>query len=592
MWIIARRGLSVTVVVLPMIIGLAPAGALEAQSKRLEIERFDAEITVAESGRVHVSEAIRFRFTGSWNGIYRDIPVVYRTPAGFNHNLVLDVQSVTGDGGQSLRFEESRHRHYRRIKVWIPDADNVTRTVHIQYSVPNALRFIDPEESDFDAGHDELYWNVTGDEWEIPIRMATARIRVPPEVTGLAARVFTGRLGSTAQAARVSVIESGFYFETTQPLGLREGMTVSMAWDPGVIARPATIQKVDRFFRSNWIFLLPIVSLVVMVRLWRRRGRDPSRLPVAPQYKPPEGLTPAEIGTLVDNRPDLRDITASLVDLAVRGYLKIEEEEATGLAALFKGNSYSFRRTRNAKDWADLQAHEVELLKGLFHESGSRSVVDLEDLENEFYKHIDKIKSGIYQRLIALGYYSRRPDHVVRAYLAGGVALAVVLIIGLRIFSDAWSLSVGAGVFAAVLTALPVIGFGFVMPARTVKGARELEYVLGFQEFLDRVESDHFRRMIDSPEMFERYLPHAMALHVEKRWAKAFEDIYREPPDWYSGPAGHRFRPTIFVSDLGSMTGRMSTAMTSQPRSSGGSGFGGGGGFSGGGFGGGGGGGF
>ncbi len=156
---------------------------------------------------------------------------------------------------------------------------------------------------------------------------------------------------------------------------------------------------------------------------------------------------------------------------------------------------------------------------------------------------------------MALGFYHRRPDHVSRAYVGGGIALIVVLLMGLRFFSDALSVSLGASVVAAILSAIPVIGFGLVMPARTVKGTRKLEQILGFQEFLDRVEADHFRRMIDSPEMFERYLPHAMALRVEKKWARAFEDMYREPPDWYSGPAGHHFRPTIFVSDLGSMTG-------------------------------------
>ena len=116
-------------------------------------------------------------------------------------------------------------------------------------------------------------------------------------------------------------------------------------------------------------------------------------------------------------------------------------------------------------------------------------------------------------------------------------------------------------------------------------GARE-GHVLGFQNFLNRVESNNFRRMVDSSEMFERYLPYAMALQVEKKWARAFEDLYKEPPGWYSGPHAQRFRPTVFVTDLGGMSHRVDSAMTSQPRSSGGSGF------SGGGFGGGGGGGF
>lgn len=583
------RGFGITVaLILALGVGALPAWA---QTKQLEIERFDAEISVAASGNVHVSESILFRFTGSWNGVYRDIPVVYRTPSGFNLRLELDVHSVTTTDGSALEYEESRQSHYKRIKIWIPGAENVTRGVNIQYTVPNALRFIDADESEFEAGHDELYWNVTGDEWEIPIHIATARIVVPPEITGLRARVYTGGLGSTASNATARQLESGFYFETTSPLDMQEGMTVSMAWDPGVIARPTIGQKVTRFFGANWIFLLPIMSFVFMLQLWRIRGRDPSQLSIAPQYKPPEGLTPAEIGTLIDNSPDMRDITASIVDLAVRGFLKIEEREQTGLLSMLKGNTYSFELIKGSDQWSELQSHERTLMSGLF-DGGATKRVDLDDLENEFYQHVGGIKNGIYSRLLTLGFYHHRPDKVIGAYVGGGIAVAVFMVLGLGFFGDALSISTGAGVAAALLSALPVIGFGIVMPARTVRGARALEHVLGFQEFLDRVESDHFRRMIDSPEMFERFLPHAMALQVEKKWARAFEDLYKEPPDWYSGPAGHRFRPTIFVTNLGGMTGRVGTAMTSQPRSSGGSGFSGGGGSSGGGFGGGGGGGF
>jgi hypothetical protein len=96
----------------------------------------------------------------------------------------------------------------------------------------------------------------------------------------------------------------------------------------------------------------------------------------------------------------------------------------------------------------------------------------------------------------------------------------------------------GAGVLAAVFTAIPITGFGMVMPARTIKGARQLEHVLLFQEFLDRVEADHFKRMIDSPEMFERYLPHAKVLQMETKWARAFEDLYKEPPAGTPVPRG------------------------------------------------------
>jgi uncharacterized membrane protein len=149
-------------------------------------------------------------------------------------------------------------------------------------------------------------------------------------------------------------------------------------------------------------------------------------------------------------------------------------------------------------------------------------------------------------------------------------------------------------VLAGALTAAVVIGFGIFMPARTVAGTRALESSLGFEEFLGRVESDRFKKMITSPELFERYLPYAMALGVEKAWAAAFEGIYSQPPDWYRGAGYRTFHPGVFVGDLSGMTTHAASAMTSAPRSSGGSGFsgGGGGGFSGGGFGGGGGGAF
>jgi hypothetical protein len=299
-------------------------------------------------------------------------------------------------------------------------------------------------------------------------------------------------------------------------------MTIAMSWAPGVIIRPVFFDTFGRFLRANWIFMVPILTLVVMFRLWNARGRDPARLAVTPQYKPPADLTPAEIGTLVDNSPDMRDITASIVDLAVRGYLKIEEREQTGLASFLKGSTtYSFKMLKESDEWSELTPHENELMGALF-EGGFRRMVDLDDLEHEFYKHLKAIRNGIFGRLMHLGYYHHRPDQVRRAYVGGGLAISVFLLLGVGFFGENFGffyVPLGAGVMAAVLTAIPIIGFGMVMPARTIKGARQLKHILGFQEFLDRVESDHLRRMIDSPEMFERYLPHAMALQVEKKWA-------------------------------------------------------------------------
>jgi hypothetical protein len=344
-----------------------------------------------------------------------------------------------------------------RIKIWIPGAIDVSRAVRIEYTVRNALRFFDPDDSNFEAGHDELYWNVTGDEWEVPIQVASARVRLPPEASDVEARVFTGPVGSTARNATATEIELSFYFDTTQPLGSREGMTLSLAWAPGVIARPTAAEKINLFFRANWIFLIPILSFVVMYQLWRTRGRDPSRMAISPQYEPPEDLTPAEIGTLIDNSPDLRDITASIVDLAVRGYLKIEERESTGLVAWLSGSTYSFELVKDQDEWTELQPDESRLMGALF-EGGFRKVVQLDDLENEFYKHLGPIKDEIFQRLLRLGYYHHRLDKIVQGYVGAGLATTVFLILGLGFFGnsvDAFYLPLGLGALAALLTARP-----------------------------------------------------------------------------------------------------------------------------------------
>jgi uncharacterized membrane protein len=119
---------------------------------------------------------------------------------------------------------------------------------------------------------------------------------------------------------------------------------------------------------------------------------------------------------------------------------------------------------------------------------------------------------------------------------------------------------------------LSVISMGFfalIMPARTVEGARAREATLGFKEFLSRVEEDRYKRMITSPELFEKYLPFAMAFGVEDRWANAFRDIYREPPQWYTGGTGP-FNVSSFSSSIGTMSSAAASSMSSSPGSSGG----------------------
>jgi uncharacterized protein (TIGR04222 family) len=568
-----------------LVLGLALAGAAapaQAQERALALQRFHAAIGIDPDGSIEVAESLTVRFTGSWNGVFRTIPVKYRTPQGFNWSIRLDRVSASDEEGNPLRVEPSRERHYLKYRIWVPNARDAVRSVVFRYRAREALRF-------FDA-HDELYWNVTGDEWEIPIESAAATIRLPGGAEGVRAIAFNGPYGSTDRDAEVTTDAETVRITLAQPLGYQEGLTAVVGWNRGLVARPTATDRATGFLASNWPLALPIPVLVAMFAIWRRRGRDPARRPITTQYEPPAGLSPAEAGTLLDHSADMRDVTATLVDLAVRGFLKIEERRDRKLFGLITDQDFVFHRLQpNAE--SGLKLHERAVLAGLFEPAGNAPMVKLSDLEDEFYRHLSGIKEGIFEGLGKLHYYRSRPDRVRAGWVAAGIAVGVLIGAGGAVLADRWSLTPVPFLVAAVLSAAIVIGFGLVMPARTEAGTRALERILGFEEFLQRVEGDRLRDFVKTPEMFERYLPFAMAFGVEKKWAKAFEGIYTEPPRWYVGAHSTGFHLAGFSDRLSAMSHQAATTMASSPRSSSGSGFGGGG-SSGGGGGGGGGGGF
>jgi len=562
------------------------AGALSA--RQLDIQKFNSDVQILPDGSVNVTETIQVNFIGSWNGLYRLIPIEYVTPQGFNYTLFVDIKKITDGNGNKLKFESSRERHYRKLKIYVPGASNVVRTISIEYTVADGLRFFED--------HDEFYWNVTGDAWDYPIESASATISLPSGTTNIRANRFTGGYGSRAQDADVQVTGSGVEVQTRDPLRLHEGLTVAVAFDKGFVRAPTGFDKALLFIRSNWPLLIPIAAFLLMFYLWWTRGRDPRLRPITAQYEPPNQLTPGECGTLVDDSADMRDITASIVDLAVRGFMVIEEHDKTSMMGLKHSKDFNFILRKERASWSALKPHEQVLLNGIFSAGTVGETVGMSNLENRFYKNLPELKSGIFDSLVGLGYYRRRPDSVRSFYVGIGVVIGIAMVWGGGALASAIGMAPAAFIIAGILTGLIVCAFGWFMPAHTELGTRAMEGVLGFEDFLAHVESDRFNRTIKTPEMFEKFLPFAMALGVEKNWSKAFDGIMTQPPDWYRGGSfGPTFYPWIFANNLNYMSTQAGSVMSSAPRSSGGSGFGGGGGgggFSGGGFGGGGGGGF
>ncbi len=582
----------------------APAGAVAQRG--IVIRQYDVVLRVQPDGDVDVTETIRPHFTGSWNGIYRDLSLDHRTADNRRERLRLDITGATDEAGAPLKVETSARGSWtRRVKIWVPGANDATRTLILHYVVHNAIRFF--EEGSKVGSLDELYWNATGNGWEFPIEHANAKVVLP----GIAPRQFaayTGPAGSTEHAAEAHADGSTVTFATTRALAAGEGLTVAVGWPPGSVARPGAVSGALRQIEARWPLVLPFLFFAFAFSAWRRNGRDPEPGTLVVQYEPPGRLSPAEVGTLIDNKADMHDLTATLVDLAVRGYIHIEKRKEHVLG-VFSKHEYVFHLKKPTEAWADLREHERLYIGALFERAGVAAVpaaratgepdgagagpgptygsVELSSLKNRFYKDLDGIRRALYDQLVAHGYYRRDPQKVRQAWIGSAVVTGFVGVGGALWLSDHAALAIdpltlGA---AAAAAALILFFFALIMPARTVAGARTREQALGFREFLARVEEDRYRRMITSPEMFERYLPFAMAFRVEERWARAFQDMYTEPPRWCSGYAG-AFNAASFSHDMHAMSSAASSTMSSSPSGSGG------GGSSGGGSGGGGGGGF
>ncbi len=564
----------------------------QAQVRDIRIEHFDSRIEVNRDASIDVTETLRINFEGSWNGIERDIFLDHETGTGRITRLRFELRSVTDGAGAQLRVEDEGIAQGRRLRIWVPGAVDATRTVVIRYHVPDAIRFF---EAAHPTGlHDELYWDVTGNEWEMPIGRVTAVVSLPAGAENVESWAYTGRTGSVRQDARIETIANEVRFEALGGFAPREGLTVSVSFAPGVVERPGAAAKLWEQLRRWWPLGLPFLALFLMHGVWSREGRDPVARAISVQYEPPPGLAAAEVGTLVDHQAEMHDITSMLVDLAVRGYVTIEERDVKKLL-VFSDTEYWFHMKRPRASWSELEPFERTFLTALFSlanpGSGKLASVKLSDLENRFYRHLGGIRDGIYKSLIRKGMYGKRPDSVRNKWLIVAFLTLVPAFMGTGILAarswlgDPVTFAMGIG-----LSALIVAGFALVMPTRTEAGARAREAALGFREFLSRVEQDRFRRMITSPELFERYLAHAMAFRVEARWAKAFEDLYRTPPDWYQGRPGTPFRTTQLARSINTLSAQAGRSMSSSPSSSGSSSSGsGGGGFSGGGSGGGGG---
>ena len=559
------------------------------------IDSFASNVAVQESGYVLVEETISVDYFGvKKHGIYRDLPHTYVGDDGSKTYTSIDVLGVTRDG-KNEKYQETVNRANVRIKIG--DGDVVIGGEHtyvITYEVGGVLLDVN--------GNYELYWNAIGNEWGVPIHSVSANVSIPHEGVVQSA-CYTGFYGDT-ESCSLDVSDSSVVgYVSDRELSAGEGMTVAVEFKRGSIpfvvvdAPPTLWGALQDPVVYVVFFVVLIIGLIVVIRQWWKHGRDlwfkrkslhddgveqvkPLRAyeAIGAEYDSPDDLRPAEIGVLMDEKADTLDVSATIVDLSVRGYMKIEElEEKWG-----KFGKADYRLVRSEKNAGDLMKYEESLLSALFEDGKS---VKVSDLKQKFHTDLAEVKKLLYEEVTEKKLFDGNPDSIRKKHI--GIALGVVIIgggitgLGVVILNGSIFMS---GVAFDIIGIVSFI-VAFAMPRRTAYGREMFRKARGYELFVSGTEK-YRQPFFEDKNMFMEVLPYAIVFGVTKKLSKAFQEMGIEPPapTWYAGTA--LFNAALFANNINSFSSSMSSTMASTP-SSGGSG---GGGFSGGGFGGGGGG--
>lgn len=542
------------------------------------IENFSVEIQIQKDGTYLVKETIVYDF-GPYarHGIYRDIP---------REKIQLKVLKVTDEHDNPYNYEIITRS--KSIKIKIGDPDRLISGVHtykIVYKVFGGILFF--------KDHDELYWNVTGNQWYVPIKKAKAIVYLPQDVSSqnLQFTCYTGAYRSQQKNCSFSVKNNKeIEFYTTKSLNSYENFTIVLGFPKGIVKEPGFWQKFIWGFQNYWPFLIPLLAFIYFFYQWWKKGRDPRiKRAIVPQYEPPDNLRPAQINAILKQKLTKQDISATIIDLAVRGYIKIKEIENKSL--LFTRKDYEIIKTKDFENSEELHNYEKTILKTILGEKESIKISDLKNKRN-INSSLSKIYRQCFEELTKLNYFTGNPEKIRNKWAKGMAVFFIISFLIVYVLPLSWYFGERTAFYCFVSVFISGILFSIfahIMPKKTKKGAETYWKILGFKDFIKTAEK-YRAQFYERENIFEEYLPYAIIFGLTGKWAKAFEGIYQQSPDWYEGRSFATFSTSAFVSALNEPLSHFTSAFGQRTGAIGGhSGFGGGG-FSGGGFGGGGGG--
>lgn len=568
-----------------LLVTLAFPAISHAQILPYVINNFDSEIVINKDSSIVVTETIKVDFNESRHGIFRDLPVVYRTEDKVI-NSRLAVMSVVDENGKPHKYEVSRLDDGVRIKIGDPDSYVDGKVTYvISYRVRNVVQRYD--------GYDELYWNVLGAGWDTQILAATARV-VSDYAEIKEVSCLSGTVSSVSFCRQADSDASRAQFSAGRKIGNGEDMSIVVALNPenDLVFAASLIDLISDY----WGYPLAFLPIVFMWFAWHRRGRDEKNigdnvyydtgkgresvpamfrrehLPMV--YHPIDGLTPAEIGTLADERVDINDVVGEIIELGRLKYLSIET-----MKKRFAKDDYIIKKIKDTDN--ALRGYQKYLHESIFS-FGDGKEVRLSELNRKFYTKLDEFKNKLYEELQSSGYFFDRPDKVRAKWMAISVIVSVVCAIALFVFKE--SNFDFLPLIILVFSSLASLFFAYHMPRKTAKGYAYYRQASGLAFYLKKGK---WREEIKEKHLFlDEILPLAISLGVVKKLAKDMNQLGVAEPSYFKAHG------SAWGSSFNSFSSKASASLVAGASSSGswsgGSGFSGG--SSGGGFGGGGGG--
>ncbi|HUX71740.1 MAG TPA: DUF2207 domain-containing protein, partial [Cellulomonadaceae bacterium] len=566
-----RRRAAVLVVIVGLLVawgGLtstAVAAVRASDTGGRHVTRYALTYTLTSGGNAHVAIDLDFDFGGDpGHGPTITIPVQQAISGDSAHVRSYPVGDITASSptGAPAGVNTQTGNGWLTVNIGDPSQGSIsgTQSYHIEYTIGSVVNSF--------SDHSEFYWNVVSpDAGSIPIAGVSVAVVGPVAADG--ATCFSGPAGSTTPCDAGAVGTDGTATFTQQTLTPGNGLTVAVHYPASafsgakalIIATPSPLDPVTPTAVTGVLALLIVgVGTGIVVRRVRRNGRDrqylgltpglapapgqemplgyrDKRTPVAVQFTPPPGVSPGEVGTLLDEVADPKDVTATIIDLAVRGYLRIDEVPPKKAGR--KPTDWTLSQLREAGP--ELKAFESALLGYIF---AGRQQVALSDLKTTFASSMSKVQTLLYEDVTDNRWFSANPASVRSRWQVGGAILAFFGLFGAFAFAnvfDVKGISLVPG--ALVVVGLVMVVVAKAAPARTPSGTAVLAQAFGFQRYLTTAEANQIR-FEEGEDLFSRYLPYAIVFGVAERWARVFGELAAQgyavaEPVWYGGAGFH-----------------------------------------------------